>query len=104
VIKKKAIRRWGSSSGGIELTVVIPVWDAYVRWLPNCVETIRRQVPQARIVVVDNASTVALPALSFDVDVLRVPARRSVGAARNLGLADARTPDPAAATVSTRIR
>jgi glycosyltransferase involved in cell wall biosynthesis len=55
---------------------------------------IRRQVPEARIVVVDNASTVALPAQSsdVDVDVLRLPVRRSVGAARNLGLANARTP------------
>ncbi|MDQ3849050.1 MAG: glycosyltransferase [Actinomycetota bacterium] len=78
--------------GGEQLTVVIPVWDAYVRWLPGCVGMIRGQAPRARIVVVDNASVVGLPALAPDVGVLRVPARRSVGAARNLGLAHVRTP------------
>jgi hypothetical protein len=38
LIKAMAIQRWGFSCGGIELTVVIPVWDAYVGWLANRVE------------------------------------------------------------------
>jgi glycosyltransferase involved in cell wall biosynthesis len=92
VLNEMAAQGWGSSAVGRELTVVIPVWDTYVRWLPGCFRMIRRQAPHARIVVVDNASNVPLPAFDLDVEVLRLPTRGSVGAARNVGLASVRTP------------
>ncbi|HEX8157943.1 MAG TPA: glycosyltransferase family A protein [Solirubrobacteraceae bacterium] len=92
MIEYPATQPCGSSSGGSDLTVVIPVWDAYVRWLARSVAMIRRQVPSARVVIIDNASAVPLPLLPFDVEVLRLPMRHSVGASRNLGLWAARTP------------
>ena len=68
------------------VTVVIPVWDDYVRYLPEAIESVRRNVAEAPIVVVDNASREALPNLE-GCNVVRSEARLSVGAARNLGLA-----------------
>jgi glycosyltransferase involved in cell wall biosynthesis len=74
-----------------DLTVIVPVWDDYVAYLPACLAAIRRQEVGARIVLVDNASTRPLPALADDVGVLRTSARLSAGAARNAGLASVRT-------------
>ena len=76
------------------LTVVIPVWDDYVRWLPDCISSIANQRPDAPldILVVDNASGTALPALPAGVATTRLPTRVSLGAARNHGLARINTP------------
>ena len=68
-----------------ECTVVIPVWDEYVSFLPGAVESTRRDASDVRVVVVDNASTSDLPALA-GVSVVTSPRRLSVGAARSLGL------------------
>ena len=70
-----------------QVAVVIPVWDDYVRWLPEAVASVREQDLPADIIVVDNASTTPVPALE-GVAVVRTPRRLSAGAARNLGLAE----------------
>lgn len=74
-------------------TVVIPVWDRYVG--PQLVEALASVAEQedARptVVVVDNASNTPLPPLP-GARVFRSERRLTLGAARNLGLAQARTP------------
>jgi glycosyltransferase involved in cell wall biosynthesis len=67
------------------VTVVIPVWDDYVAFLPEAVESVKRNAPAAPTVVVDNASTTPVPRLPGST-VIRAPRRLSAGAARNLGL------------------
>jgi glycosyltransferase involved in cell wall biosynthesis len=67
------------------VTVVIPVWDGYVDFLPDAVESVRRNAPEAAIVVVDNASSTPLPQFE-GCDVVRSPTRHTAGEARNLGL------------------
>jgi glycosyltransferase involved in cell wall biosynthesis len=76
------------------LTVIVPVWDRYVFWLEECVDSVRAQGGEAplRILVVDNSSAIPLPALPPDVEVTRTPRRVSLGAARNHGLALVTTP------------
>lgn len=69
-----------------EIAVVIPVWDAYVRWLPRAVASLGEQGVAVRVVVVDNASRTPVPAVPGTTRV-RLRRRRSVGAARNAGLA-----------------
>jgi glycosyltransferase involved in cell wall biosynthesis len=71
---------------GPDITVVIPVWDSYVDQLPFALASVRRQRVPVAIVVVDNASAIAVPETPGAV-TLRLPVRRSVGAARNAGLA-----------------
>lgn len=56
------------------------------------VDSITSQDRPARLLVVDNASEVRLPELR-DASVVRSPERISLGAARNLGLAEVRTPN-----------
>src|SRR5512132_1165967 len=70
---------------GAAVTVVVSVWDDYVEFLGDAVESVRRNAPQAPIVVVDNASSAAGPELA-GCEVFRPPRRLSTGAARNLGL------------------
>jgi glycosyltransferase involved in cell wall biosynthesis len=67
------------------VTVVIPVWDDYVRYLSESVESVRRNAAEAPIVVVDNASSTSVPQLD-GTEVVRSSERLSEGAARNLGL------------------
>ena len=67
------------------MTVVIPVWDRYVRYLPEAVDSVAGDSPDVAIVVVDNASEVPVTT-GPEVAVVRAPRRLSVGAARNLGL------------------
>jgi hypothetical protein len=67
------------------VSVVIPVWDDYVEFLGEAVESVRRNAPDAPIVVVDNASSTPVPPLE-GTDVTRAGERLSEGAARNLGL------------------
>lgn len=73
------------------VSVVIPVWDSYVRWLPEAVASVREQATGCDVVVVDNASAVPVPTLP-GTTVVRSARRLSTGAARNLGLAAVRTP------------
>jgi glycosyltransferase involved in cell wall biosynthesis len=77
-----------------ELTVVVPVWDASVHWLPECLGSITAQASEVAlsVLVVDNASTVPMPAEAGEEPstVLRLPRRLSLGGARNAGLAAVR--------------
>jgi len=73
------------SAPGAGLTVVVPVWDRYVEFLTDAVESVKQNAPEAQIVVVDNASTAPVATLE-DSEVVRSPRRLSEGAARNLGL------------------
>ena len=66
------------SGPGAAVTVVIPVWDDYVEFLAEAVESVRRNAPQAPIVVVDNASSTPVPELE-GCEVVRSPRRLSVG-------------------------
>lgn len=73
-------------------TVVIPVWDRYASLrMREAVASISSQDRPARLVVVDNASAMPLPELP-EANLIRSPQRLSLGAARNLGLADIDTP------------
>jgi glycosyltransferase involved in cell wall biosynthesis len=74
------------------VTVVVPVWDRYTTFLPECLESIRSQAEAPHVVVVDNASDTPLPSLPRTITVVRASRRLSVGAARNLGLAQVETP------------
>ncbi len=74
------------------MTVVIPVWDAYAgEGLLEALASVTSQDVSAELIVVDNASAVELPALG-DVELVRLEARRSTGAARNAALERLRTP------------
>lgn len=89
--------RWRRSSRTVDmaaLTVVVPVWDRYVRRLDECVESILAQRAECdlRVLVLDNASTRPLPEQSPDVAMVRTPERLSVGAARNHALGNVDTP------------
>jgi len=70
---------------GAAVTVVIPVWDGYVPYFGEAVESVRRNSPDVPIIVVDNASTSEVPELEGCRGV-RSDRRLTVGAARNLGL------------------
>src|SRR3954469_24351515 len=67
------------------VTVVIPAWDDYVRFLPEAVDSVRRDAPETRILVLDNASKIPLPELP-GVTVVVSPERITAGAIRNLGI------------------
>jgi glycosyltransferase involved in cell wall biosynthesis len=74
------------------VTVVIPVWDAYVdEGLLQAVDSATRQSIPLELIVVDNASRVGLPPIP-GAEVVRMPTRRSTGAARNVALGRVRTP------------
>lgn len=69
------------------LTIVIPYWDLDPQTLLDAVASLAEQGATYRTIVVDNASAVPLPPLPPWVEVLRLPSRVGVGAARNAGLA-----------------
>src|SRR5919204_3738082 len=73
------------SGPGAAVTVVIPVWDDYVEYLPDAVESVRRNAPEVPIIVVENASSRPLPELE-GCEIVHTPTRLSTGATRNLGL------------------
>ena len=77
------------------VTVVLPVWDAYVDRLPAALASIRSQDALAKIILVDNASRTPLPPLDpggDEIEVLRSERRLTAGGARNLGLSAVGTP------------
>jgi glycosyltransferase involved in cell wall biosynthesis len=79
----------GSSS---DVTVLIPVWDAYVGHLDEALWSIyERQDLHVRVVVIDNASDPPVAARDA-ITVVRSDVRLTVGAARNLALRTAETP------------
>jgi glycosyltransferase involved in cell wall biosynthesis len=73
------------------VTVVIPAWDLPERELADAVESVRGQDEPAVCLVVDNASSAPLD-VPAGAELLRLEERRSVGAARNAGLARVATP------------
>ena len=75
-----------------EVSVVIPAWGAYAGApLQEALASIREQGTLARIIVVDNASDRPLEPTGPE-EVVRAPARLTVGGARNLGLDHVTTP------------
>ena len=78
------------SGPGAAVTVVIPVWDDYVQFLSDAVESVRRNDPDVPIVVVDNASATPVPELEA-CRLIHSSERLSSGAARNLGLGQVAT-------------
>ena len=75
-----------------QVTVVIPVWDAYAGdGLLAALASVRAQTPRSDLIVVDNASRVRLPALE-SAEIVRLERRGSTGAARNAALEHVRTP------------
>ena len=73
-----------------QVTVVIPVWDDYVRFLPDAVASVWEDAPGVPIVIVDNASAAPIPDTER-ARLVRAPSRLSAGAARNLGLEQVET-------------
>jgi glycosyltransferase involved in cell wall biosynthesis len=71
-----------------KVTVVIPAWNLGTELIES-VESVVRQEVSPRVVVIDNASDRPLPRTNSET--LRLSARRSVGAARNVGLRQADT-------------
>jgi glycosyltransferase involved in cell wall biosynthesis len=81
-----------SGDSSVETTIVLPVWDDYVgTWLTEALESLQAQDSPARIVIIDNASVVAVPDTP-ELLVTRTPRRVTLGMARNLGLAEVTTP------------
>jgi hypothetical protein len=78
-------------SAAPDVSVVIPVWDDYARRLPSALASLGDQGMALAIIVVDNASTTAVPDAAL-ATTLRLERRVSVGAARNAGLAAVDTP------------
>jgi cellulose synthase/poly-beta-1,6-N-acetylglucosamine synthase-like glycosyltransferase len=76
----------GGAGAVNDLSVVVPLWDDYVAYLPDCLTAVRAQNVDAHIIVVDNASTIPVPSQDFDVTVVKTERRHSAGAARNTGL------------------
>lgn len=70
------------------ITVVVPVWDDYVRFIGEAIESIDGS--DTRVLLVDNASSVAVT-VPPGAEVVRAPSRLTVGSARNLGLNCVRT-------------
>ena len=68
------------------VTVVIPVWDDYVRFLPEAVRSVTEDAPGTPVLLVDNASTTPVPELPGTLSI-RSDRRLTAGAIRNLGLA-----------------
>jgi glycosyltransferase involved in cell wall biosynthesis len=75
-----------------KVAVVIPAWDAYAgKGLLEAAASVRSQAAKAQLVVVDNASRIAVPALE-GAEIVRLGRRLSTGAARNAALKSLRTP------------
>jgi glycosyltransferase involved in cell wall biosynthesis len=71
---------------------VVPAWGDYAGApLTEALDSLRGQDVPTHIIVVDNASQPPLAGIP-GVELIRAPERLTVGAARNLGLAAARTP------------
>ena len=72
-----------------DLSVVVPVWDSYVdRYLDDALTSLLSNGRPREILVIDNASATPVPERN-GVRVVCTERRLTVGAARNLGLAEA---------------
>jgi GT2 family glycosyltransferase len=79
----------GATADGV--TVVIPAWGEHARlFLRETVDSVLAQDARPRVLLVDNAAEPVLDVAG--VDVVRVDDRRTVGGARNVGLAHTTTP------------
>jgi glycosyltransferase involved in cell wall biosynthesis len=75
-----------------DVSVVVPVWGDYAgERLREALASLTNQDLAARIIVVDNASEPPV-APANGVELIRSPTRLTVGAARNLGLAEVTSP------------
>ena len=70
-----------------KITVIIPVWNSYVKYLQDYITNLLDQEVPLNIIVVDNCSDIKLPTLPSAVKILRLNKRVTVGGARNYGLA-----------------
>jgi cellulose synthase/poly-beta-1,6-N-acetylglucosamine synthase-like glycosyltransferase len=75
-----------------DLTIVIPIWDHHVQFLPRCLQAIHDEAIPVELVVIDNASTVQLRERPTDAQHITLAKRHSIGGARNAGLAHVNTP------------
>jgi glycosyltransferase involved in cell wall biosynthesis len=73
------------------ITVVIPVWGAHAAYAPEAVATVRQDDVPVRVLLVANAADEP-GAAPPGAEVLRLPERVAVGAARNAGLWQVDTP------------
>src|SRR5688572_23438142 len=73
------------------LTVVVPVWGSYIKYLPECLESLNK-FKLTNVVIVDNCSNPPVEQILKNGSVVRLPARTSVGEARNKGLEYVNTP------------
>lgn len=72
------------------MTVVIPVWGAYVELLPEAIASVRDGASAEEVIVVDNASAPSIAPID-GCQLVRSEVRLSRGAARNLGLSHVAT-------------
>jgi glycosyltransferase involved in cell wall biosynthesis len=80
------------STGADRVTVLVPVWGSYAgEQLEDALSSLLSQDFPARILVVDNASDVPVE-VPDGVDVVRAPARLTLGGVRNLGLTHVSSP------------
>ncbi len=77
---------------GEDVTVVVPAWGRYLRFLETLLPRLREEWPESRIIVVGDYSLRALPDRENDVDYHIVERHTSTGRVRNFGLAEVRTP------------
>lgn len=69
----------------VRITVVVPVWDSYVRFLAEAIASVHAGGMRTRILVVDNASEPPVPRL-HGCEVIRSEQRLTVGGSRNFAL------------------
>jgi len=74
-----------------DLTIIIAVWDEHTRLLPRCLQAIHNEPVAANLALVDNASSLPFDRPS-DARRINLTERRSIGEARNAGLAQVNTP------------
>ena len=72
------------------LTVVVPFWDLPDQLLQRALDSVERAAPRGTIVVVVDNASAARPKCAAD-DIIRLPHRVTVGAARNAGLSAVQT-------------
>jgi len=81
-----------------EVSVVIPVWDSALEYLPQVLESLADQGAPYKLLLVDNASDPPVPGDlrpppgAVSIDVLRLPSRVTLGASRNAALRVLDTP------------
>jgi len=72
-----------------ELSVILAVWDDYVDFLPDALASLKMQDTSYELIIVDNASRVPI-VVNENCTLIRLDSRVTLGAARNIGTANAR--------------